>query len=67
MCLYLQRYISSYHGYRQINVKTDIPNLGTTLLSVVKNSCCKPSLRQALEKTNDLYTASPQSHDTPLN
>lgn len=32
MCLYLQRYINSYHGDGQINVKTDIPNLGTDLL-----------------------------------
>lgn len=41
MCLYIQKYINSYHGGGQIHFKTDIPNLGTTLLSIVKNSCCK--------------------------
>lgn len=55
MCLYLDKYIKSYHGDSQIIVKTHIPNLGTTLLSASSS------------KNNDLYTASPQSHDILLN
>lgn len=55
MCLYLQKYTNSYHGDGQINVKTDIPNLGTTLLSASSS------------KNNDLYTASLQSHEILLN